>query len=73
MALNIRPSTSIERKLLAIETILNNTDKVSKISDESILSGIASRYKSKVSGKAEKDIMLAISAIVPGYGFWITA
>jgi uncharacterized phage protein gp47/JayE len=68
MALNIKPSTSIERKLLITETILNSTDKVSKISDESILSGIAGGL-SKVTGKAEKDILLAVSQLFPDTAF----
>jgi hypothetical protein len=68
MSLNIRPSTSTERKLLAIETILNNTDKVTKISDDAVLSGIAAGI-SKVSGKAEKDIILAVSQLFPDSAF----
>lgn len=68
MALNIKPSTSIERKLLMLETIINSTDDVSKISDESILSGIAGGI-SKIAGKAEKDIILAVSQIFPDTAF----
>lgn len=68
MPLNIKPSTSQERKLLFLETTLNNTDEVSKISDESLLSGIGSGV-SKVSGKAEKDIILAISQLFPDHAF----
>lgn len=60
----IKPSTSTFRKLLFLETLLNTTDKASKISNESILGGIASGI-SKVSGKAEKDIALAFSKVFP--------
>lgn len=64
MSIAISPSTSIERKLLVIETMLNSTDKISKISDESIVSGVAGGI-AKVTGKAEKDIILAMSQIFP--------
>jgi hypothetical protein len=68
MGLNIRPSTSQERKLLFLETVLNNTDEVSKISDEAILSGIGAGV-SKVAAKAEKDIILAVSQLFPDTAF----
>lgn len=68
MALDIRPSTSIERKLLFIETLLNSTDKVSKVSDNSVLSGVAGGV-AKVAGKAEKDIILAVSQLFPDSAF----
>lgn len=68
MSLNIKPSTSIERKLLVIETMLNSTDKISKVSDESVNSGIAGAI-SKVAGKAEKDIILAVSQLFPDTSF----
>lgn len=68
MALQIHPSTSQERKLLAIETIINTTDKVSKVSNESVLSGIAAGI-SKISGKAEKDIILALSQLFPDLAY----
>lgn len=64
MALNIRPSTSTERRLLFIETLINLTTKVSKVSDNSVLSGIAGGV-AKVAGKAEKDIFLAVSQLFP--------
>lgn len=64
MPLNIRPSTSKERKLLFIESLINTTDKVSKVSPNSVLDGVASGV-SKVSGKAEKDIILALSHLFP--------
>lgn len=62
MALNIRPSTSDERRLLFIETLLNLSTKISKVSNNSVLSGIAGGV-SKVAGKAEKDIILAVSQL----------
>lgn len=68
MSLNISPSTSIERKLLAIETMLNSTNKVTKVSDDSVLSGIAGGI-AKVAGKAEKDIILAVSQLFPDVAF----
>lgn len=68
MSLNIKPSTSIERDLLAQETILNTTDKISKISSESVFSGITAGM-AKISGKAEKDIILAVSQLFPDSAF----
>lgn len=68
MALGIEPSTSIERKLLFIETLLNSTNKVSKVSDNSVLSGVAGGV-AKVAGKAEKDIILAVSQLFPDSAF----
>lgn len=64
MALDIRPSTSLERQLLFLETLLNSTDKVTKVSENSVLSGIAGGV-AKVSGKSEKDIVLSISRLFP--------
>lgn len=64
MGLQLRPQTSIERKLLFLETLLNTTDKVSKIAPNSVLSGIGGGV-SKVAGKAEKDIILAVSQLFP--------
>ncbi|MBS0031613.1 baseplate J/gp47 family protein [Chitinophaga sp. 22321] len=64
MALDIKPSTSIERRLLFLETLLNTTDKVTKIADNSVLSGIATGI-AKIAGKGEKDIMLALSQLFP--------
>lgn len=66
--LNIRPSTSIERRLIFLETLLNGTDKVSKVSPGSVLYGIAEGI-SKVSGKAEKDVILAVSQLFPDTAF----
>lgn len=68
MGLNIKPSTSKERRLLFLESLLNGTDKISKISDNSVVSGIASGI-AKVAGKAEKDIILAVSQLFPDSSF----
>ena len=68
MALNIRPSTSKERKELFVEAMLNKTDKVTKISPNSVLSGVAFGI-SKVAGKAEKDIFLAVSQLFPDHAY----
>lgn len=64
MSLNITPSTSQERKQLFLEVFLNLTDKVSKVSDNSIVSAMGGGI-AKVSGKAEKDIILALSQLFP--------
>lgn len=66
MALNIRPSTSVERRLLFLETLMNMTDKVSKVSDHSVVSALGGGV-AKVAGKAEKDIFLAVSQLFPDY------
>jgi len=64
LSLDIRPSTSLERSLLFLETLLNTTDKISKVSDNSVVSGVAGGV-AKVAGKAEKDIILSISRLFP--------
>jgi len=64
MALKIFPSTQKDREQIFIQTLLNNTDRVTKVSDLSVLSGL-SKSIAKISGKAEKDIILAMSALYP--------
>lgn len=64
MSLGINPSTSEERKQLIVEILLNKTSKINKISDNSVLSGIA-YGNAKVAGKAEKDIILALGKLYP--------
>lgn len=64
MTTQIKPSTSQERKSLFLETFINNTNKVSKVSPNSIVDALGSGV-AKVSGKAEKDINLAISKLFP--------
>lgn len=68
MSLNLRPSTSEERKQLVVETILNKTTKINKISDNSVLSGVSYGI-AKVAGKAEKDIVLALGKLYPDTAF----
>lgn len=60
----IKPQTSREKKNLFIETLLNTTDKISKVGPDSVLDGIAGGV-AKVAGKAEKDIILAVSQLFP--------
>lgn len=62
--LNIFPTSQKERALIFIKTLLNNTNKVTKVADQSVLEGIAQGV-SKISGKAEKDILLALSNLYP--------
>lgn len=64
MAINIRPSTSAQRKQLFTQRLLNTTSKVSKVAPLSTLSGIADGVAS-VSGKAEKDIVQALGQLYP--------
>ena len=68
MSLNYKPTTSKERKQLFIETLLNATDAVSKVSEDSILSGIAEGV-SKIASKAEKDIAISIAQMFPSTAF----
>lgn len=64
-ALNIiKPSTSEWRRLLFIETFLNQQTKVTKVSDDSVVSGVAGGV-ARIAGKAEKDIFLALSSLFP--------
>lgn len=64
MSLNIKPSTKNQRKRLFEQTLLNTTNRVSRITDESVLDGISEGIAA-VSGKAEKDIILALSNLYP--------
>jgi uncharacterized phage protein gp47/JayE len=66
--MNIKPSSSRDRYNLFVETLLNETDKVSKISRHSVLSGVAEGI-GKIAGKAEKDIILAMSELFPELSF----
>lgn len=66
MSLNITPSSSEERKQLFLEILYGKTDRVNKITDDSIVGGI-SYGVGKVSGKAEKDIVQAVSKLFPDY------
>lgn len=64
----ITPNTHRQRKKLFVEVLLNNTDKVNKVSDNSVLSGVAYGI-SKVAGKAEKDIAIALAQLFPDSAF----
>lgn len=66
--MDIQPSTSQQRRLLFIETLLNSTDKISKVSKHSVNSGVAGGV-AKVAGKAEKDIVLALSELFPDLAY----
>jgi len=68
MSLNIRPSTSQERKAIFLQSLLNGTNKVSKVSSGSVLDGVADGV-AKVAGKAEKDVILAVSQLFPDTAF----
>ncbi len=61
-----------ELKALFLEKLLNATDKVSKVSDDSVLSGIAYGV-AKVGQKALKDIALVESHLFPdsAYGAYL--
>jgi hypothetical protein len=59
----ITPTTSREKKLQFIEALINNTTLVSKVSPNSVLSGVGSGI-SKISLKGEKDIILALSELM---------
>lgn len=66
--LKITPSTSNEKSNLFIETLLNYTDKVSKVSPNSTLSGIGQGI-GKISMKTEKDLIVSISQLFPDNSF----
>lgn len=68
MSLNISPSTSEERKQLFTEILLNKTNKINKITDNSVTGGVGYGI-AKVSGKAEKDIVLALGKLYPDTAF----
>jgi hypothetical protein len=59
-------SSFLDKKRLFLETLLNQTDKVSKISENSVLSGIASGI-SRLTGLIEKDISVYYSKLHPDY------
>lgn len=60
----IKPSTSEWRRQLFLEVFINSQNKVTKISDDSVLSGFAGGI-ARVAGKAEKDIFIALSSLFP--------
>jgi phage-related baseplate assembly protein len=62
----IKNNTYKFNKELYIENLLNNTDKVTKVSQNTILSGIAFAT-AKVATKAEKDLGIYFSRLLPDY------
>lgn len=72
--MNINPTTFLQKREAFLKTLLNNTDKVSKIADHSVLSGIASGL-SKTALLAEKDIAIYMSQLLPddSYGLVLDA
>lgn len=64
MAPPVRLTSESELRALFIETLLNQTTKVSKVSDNSVLAGIAAA-NAKIAKKGLKDIALAVSHIFP--------
>lgn len=64
MSLPIFPSTSEQREQIFIKTLFNNTDRVTKIADQSVVNAI-NKGIAKISGKAEKDIILALTTLFP--------
>lgn len=63
-----RPTTVEELTALFTEILLNKTDKVTKVSDHSVLAGIAAGA-SKIAQKAIKDIALIESHLFPDDAF----
>ena len=60
----IKPSTSESRRQLFLETFFNSQNTVTKISDNSVMSGVAGGV-ARIAGKAEKDIFLALASLFP--------
>lgn len=66
--MKLTPSTSQNRRLLILETMINSTDALSKVSPHSVNSAFAGAI-SKIAGKAEKDIVLAMSDLFPDLSY----
>lgn len=64
----IKASTSEWRRLLFLEVFFNKQTKVTKASDDSVISGIAGGV-ARIAGKAEKDIFLALSTLFPDLSY----
>lgn len=63
-----RVTTIEELKQLYVETLLNKTDKITKVANESILNGVA--YGSaKIAQKAMKDVALVETHLFPEFAF----
>ena len=61
-------SSQLEKRRLFIETLINETTKVTKVSENSVLSGVASGI-SRLSGLIEKDITVYYSKLHPDYTY----
>jgi len=66
--LKTKITTKSELKEIFLETLLNNTDAVSKIADDSVVGGIAYGI-SAIGQKALKDIALSLSKLFPDDAF----
>lgn len=64
----LAPTTSREKKLQFIEALINNSTLVSKVSPNSVLSGVAAGI-AKISQKSEKDIIIALSELMPDLAY----
>lgn len=60
----IRLTSEVELQSIQKETIINRTTKVTKVSDNSVLAGVAAG-NAKIAKKALKDIALAVSYLFP--------
>jgi len=64
----IRLTTETELEALHVETLINTTTKVTKVTDESVVRGLV-RGNVKTAKKAVKDIALAVSHLFPDMAF----
>jgi hypothetical protein len=67
----IRLTTEAELQSVQKETIINKSTKITKVSDNSVLSGMAAG-NAKVAKKAIKDIALAVSHLFPDSASGVT-
>jgi hypothetical protein len=65
---NFTPTSSEQRKQLFLEILFNKTTRINKVTNNSVLNAIA-YGNGKVSGKAEKDIAIALSQLFPDTAF----
>lgn len=66
----LSPTSSREKKLLFLEALINNSTLVSKVSPNSVLSGVGSGI-AKISQKAEKDIIITLSELMPDLAYGV--
>lgn len=67
----IRQTTETELEALHIETFINTTNKVTKVTDHSVMRGLI-RGNVRTAKKALKDIMLAVSRLFPDLAYGTT-